>query len=318
MGSTLTTIDLSNIEEVQGNVSAFYNDNLTSLKMDGLKSLSGDFNIFNNSALVEFSAKSLSTVNDFIMTTNMNLTEFDLSSLSQASGFYILGSMIPSIKVDNLLKLQYLHISLNPYLEHISSQKLISISGSLILGGNLRHPDVQLPNLVQVQDSITMNYISDFNASNLASTGGDLNIFSNEFKEFSLESFKSVGGSLTFLINDDLNSIKMPELTDIGKGMIMIDNKQPLKIQEDTFPKLNTVGNGIVISGDLETFMLPGISRIFGNVIISTSKYFDCADSIIKNSRYTSGFYLCRNSLNSSSITDDDISSISTMTSSES
>ncbi|OLY79059.1 Protein ecm33 [Smittium mucronatum] len=294
LDSALSTIDLSNIEEIEGGVYVLGTTNLTSLKMDSLKSLTGDILMLKNSGLTDFSAKSLSNVNNFNATLNPNLRELNLSSLSIALDFYIFSNSVSALNINSLLNARDVTIILNSQLEFISFQKLTSCSGSLSINGNFLVPDVQLPSLTQVQKNIIFSYISNLNASLLSSNGGELVFSNNEIQEFSLDSLKSIGGSLTFLENDKLKSFEMPELTTIGKGLLITDNSEPLSIQDNSFPKLASIGGMVVISGNIKTFNLPEIKNVIGNVVIQSFGDFNCNNKITQNPEYISGFGSCK------------------------
>ncbi|OLY79450.1 Protein ecm33, partial [Smittium mucronatum] len=101
-GSSVTSINLPNLEEIEGSIYLSRNIGLTSVKLDGLKKLSEFLYMLNNSAVVEVSFKSLTTSGDFYISQSPSLSKLDLSSLSQVSDFDLVSSSIGSLNVDNL------------------------------------------------------------------------------------------------------------------------------------------------------------------------------------------------------------------------
>ncbi|OLY79521.1 Protein ecm33 [Smittium mucronatum] len=197
--SSLTTIDLSNIERINGAFHVSGNDDLTSLKLDGLISMTGDFFMINNDALVEFSAKSLLVANNINITLNTNLAKLDLSSLSQVFDF-----------------------------------------------------------------------------------------------EISLKSLKSIEGGLLIGENQNLSSVTMPELINIDQGLLITYNMDLLNIDENSFPKLSTIGVGAMCKGGFETFLLPEIKNITEFFIILTNGCLDCLSVYSKIEKYVDGTYICK------------------------
>ncbi|OLY80228.1 Protein ecm33 [Smittium mucronatum] len=296
--SALNEIELTNLEQIDGDVFIKENVYLTSLKLDGLSYISGNLFVQNNKALTEFSAKSLSTVKNFTASSNLNLVELDLTSLSQVSNFKISSNLISSLEIDNLVNSQNIAIEFNPLLEHISFNKLAACVGTLYFHDNPSFPDVQLPNLSTVIGNAFFGNVSKLTASKMINVGGQLNFYENSFQELSLESLNRLYYSLTFSQNGNLDSIFMPSLEIIGSTLILSNNDNILGIQNDAFPKLSTIDNIIIDGRNIEVLSLPGIKRIYGSVIIVSSRCVKCESIFSQIGKLVFGYFDCRRSVN--------------------
>ncbi|OLY82298.1 hypothetical protein AYI68_g3583 [Smittium mucronatum] len=87
----------------------------------------------------------------------------------------------------------------------------------------------------------------------------------------------------------------MPSLTETGQMLYVADNWKLLGIQNDTFPKLNTIGTDAIVSGNIENVFFPEIKNIGGRFEIDTSKCFDCESLSSRITKYVAGSFICKN-----------------------
>ncbi|OLY85351.1 Protein ecm33 [Smittium mucronatum] len=220
--SSLSEIDLSNIEQIDGRIVISGNTGLASLKLDGLKSISKSFHISGNGALVEFSAKSLSTSGGIFIIKNLSLKKVDLSSLSQASALQVISTSITSLCVDNLSSTRNIAINHNPSLQTISFQNLTSIKGDFFFNENSIQ-ELYLKNLKSIYGSLLMSgneNLFSISMPELIKIGQGLILSTNmELKNIDEDAFPKLSSiSASLDISGDIDTFFLPAIRSIKWG----------------------------------------------------------------------------------------------------
>ncbi|OMJ16349.1 Meiotic expression up-regulated protein 10 [Smittium culicis] len=274
--TSISKVDFTNLEEIEGNVQVTDNASLESLNFEKLKSLSGNLIVEGNNLLTDLKSDLISNVKDIDIKSNPSLSSLNFPKLFQASNININSNKISSFAADSMLNARDISISENDNLKNIEFLKLTSCSGSFKISENSESTDAQLPSLAQVQGDATFENISNLNMTLLSSTGGRLSFKNNEFTDLVLTSLKNVQKNLSITNNKNLKSFSFTELTTIGGDVSISENGQLNSVGPLSLPKLSVVQGKFEASGNINTFVLPGITSIIGGYSLNYSGTFDC------------------------------------------
>ncbi|CAK7894009.1 cell surface GPI-anchored protein ECM33 [[Candida] anglica] len=279
-GDQLGNVDLSSVEEISGNIKLFNSSSVTAINLNQLGKISGSLSITALTQLFSVDLSSLDEVETLSLvslpsfaTLNINkgiskASSIELSdtALSTLNGFTTTFNTIGSLNVNN-----------NKNISTIDLSNLNTVSQGLILSFNNDNCTVDISNL-NWASNLTIQDVSEINASNLTSVNGTFNIAYNTFKEVEFDNLKEVGGAFQFYANDDVNDIAFDKLETIG-GEFRLFNNTDLQDMNSTFPKLSKVKGAVNVQGVFGNFTLPDLSEVNGDfTVITTDEDFSCDD----------------------------------------
>lgn len=275
-GDDLDAIDLSNVQEIKGDINFFNSSSVTSINLNQLKKISGSVAVNAYTQLHNIDFTSLSEAEKLLMVSlpsfaliNMNtglskagsieLSDTALSSLQGLVGY----SSVDSLNINNNKNISSIDLALE------------NVKQDLTLSFNSDECSVKLDQL-EWAANLTVQDVAEFSASNLTAVNGTLTVAYNKFDLFDLKELDTVGGSLLVFANDEMTSFDVLGIKTIG-GELRIFNNTELEDMEDTFHKLTKVKGAVNINGAFHNLTMPGLKEVDGDfTVVSTSDEFSC------------------------------------------
>lgn len=149
-------------------------------------------------------------------------------------------------------------------------------------------------------NNITFRDISSISLSKLENVNASLGFINTSLDHIDISNLQKVGGSLTFVSNDELEEIDLSNLTSIGGGFDISNNTQLKEIEG--FDSLETVGGAVIFVGNFTNASLPSLKRVSGGMEIDSSDEFDCDAFNKKKSAIEGDSYVCKAASSSTSV----------------
>ncbi|GAB7351982.1 hypothetical protein MBLNU459_g2507t1 [Dothideomycetes sp. NU459] len=276
---TTDNIALDGISEIQGSLIANNVTQLTQISGSSLETITETFNL--NGLTI------LSTLN-FPRLTNVDSIQWEalpaLQGLSfttgvqTASTLNIQNTQLNSLAGIDLQVVDTVYIVNNDYLQDINMQ-LGNITEALTIGSNGNNVSAIFPNLIWA-NNMTIRNATSVSLPSLESVNGSLGFYSNEFSMLSAANLTTVGGSLSFVSNQDLTNVSMPMLKTVNGGLQVANNTE-FKVVNG-FPALATIGGALDFYGNFTNVTLPSITNIRGAFNLQSSADIDSTCSTFK------------------------------------
>ncbi|EAZ63120.2 sporulation-specific protein 2, partial [Scheffersomyces stipitis CBS 6054] len=268
-------LSLGDIENIIGGLSVKKSPELVRLEAPALASISEGLVLTELTSLSLVSFPSLRTVkelewrvlpilsNVYVSADINNIERITVSdsSLTEFSGF-----------LSN--KLEVLDINNNRFLHQINFN-VEEVTKELHIAANQADVKVSLPRL-KFASNVSIHEVADLNLNELELINGSASLTNNYFTQLKIPKLKFIGGTLSLLKNKMLNSVDFPLVTEIGGGLMLVNNTKVEKI--NFFPSLNVIGGAIEIVGNIKETSFKHLKLVKGSASIhSTSTSFDCA-----------------------------------------
>ncbi|PBP21697.1 GPI-anchored cell wall organization protein ecm33 [Diplocarpon rosae] len=273
------TIDISGIEEIEGNLTSMNAGNLVSLSSSSLKSIGGDFNLFNLTLLSTLQFNALTSVKTITWIALPALPTLTFGGpVSEADSVTISNTFLSTLTGINLETVGVLQIDNNNNLKQFDTQ-IANITDHLDINANGNQLAVTFPNLIWAAN-LTFRNVSSVKIPSLANVNGSLGFYGNYMESISAPNLTSIGnfatgsGSLAIVANGKLANITFPVLKTVG-GANQIANNTALHSIE--FPALTSVGGAIDFSGNFTTPELPKLENVKGGFNIQSQQAVDCS-----------------------------------------
>jgi hypothetical protein len=248
-------INIDGPEEVTGDFTAESAGLLTTIESSSIKSIGGDFTLFNLTTLSTLSFAQLTKVGNINWSSLPALPSLTFpQSIGEAASVIITNTFLSTLDGINLKTVNTLNINNNNRLKTFSTQ-VGNIHDLLNIDSNGKDLDVSFPNLLWAAN-MTFRNCSSISIPSLATVNGSLGFYENYFTSLSAPNLTSVGnlangqGSLAFVANPSLANITIAGLTQVG-GAFQIANNSAL--EDISFPTLAKVGGAIDFSGNFST-----------------------------------------------------------------
>ncbi|ODQ60220.1 hypothetical protein WICANDRAFT_100435 [Wickerhamomyces anomalus NRRL Y-366-8] len=295
---------------------------LSSASLDHVKAIYGSLIINNATSLGSFSAGSLTTVTEKLSLTSLTilstlqfpqlttvgsvnfvtlpaLNEISLNTgITKINSLYISDTSLETLSGFDVRSLDTFNVNNNKNLNSIDSQ-LQNVKVALEVSYNADEVEVSFDDL-EWANNITFRDISSISLSKLETVNASLGFINTSLDKIEISNLGSVGGSLTFVSNDELEEIDLSNLTSIGGGFD-ISNNTHLKDIEG-FDSLETVGGAVVFVGNFTNASLPSLKRVSGGMEIESSDEFDCDEFNKKKSAIQGDAYVCKAASSSTSV----------------
>lgn len=278
-GNEVVALDLSQVEEITGDVSIRNSPSIISLNLNRLETISGSLVLNNNTQLTSIDLTSLTDADNLQF---ISLPAFSTLNLNQ--GVRTAGRVVLSdTALENLNGLaafdtiDYMNINNNKNMINVAFSNLETVKDSLIISFNNDDAIVNLDSL-KWASNLTVQDVAELSAQNLTAVNGSLQISYNGFESVNLTKLTNVGSSLQIFANDALISLDLHRLEEIGGELSMFNNTE-LEDAQDSFESLERVRGAVSISGNLVNFSMPSLNRVNGDFELrSTSEDLDCSE----------------------------------------
>ncbi len=244
---TTDDIALDGMEELDGNFIARNVSRIREISSSTLTTITGEFELDELQILSSLDFPSLSNVDSIRWNALAGLQALQFTSqVTQASVVDIQNTQLNSLEGINLEVVDRFIIANNNYLRQITLQ-LGSITDALLIEGNANDLAVSFPEL-QWAFNMTMRNCSSIDIPALATVNGSMGFYGGTYESLAAPALFEVGESLSFVSNDALLNISMPELVDVGGGLQVANNTMLDMI--NGFPVLKTVGGALDFNGN--------------------------------------------------------------------
>ncbi|KAI9493442.1 hypothetical protein BDB00DRAFT_956999 [Zychaea mexicana] len=290
-------LTVKGIQSLKGDLIVKDNNALTSLTLDSLQVIDGQMKLDNNKILSRFEPKALIGVRSFEAAVQPALSSIAFpAGLSQADRFMVsdtTAARIDGLKMD---KVSNLIIDNNIYLKSVDLSNLTDIGDTLTVSANSPSLNLDLHSLGGVKHGSFRN-LAGVNLDGLKHVSGDISFISNTFGKLGLKEISEIDGTLTITNNNQLSELALPKLRRLGGALSVGHNTQLGTIE--AFPNLEEVDGTLDIVGTFDEVKLPKLSDVRGGLNVQTSSSkFSCNDmSKLKNGVIKGNSFLCKASV---------------------
>lgn len=261
-------LSLDGIQTITGDLIVENVIGLPSFEAGNLASIEGTFSLINMTLLTSLSMPQLSIVNTIEWITLPRLQSLSFNKgVTNATAVNIFDSALGSLSGLNLESVSEMTISNNGQLTEVDLP-ITSINTGLAIEFNGQTMDVSFPNLENAFN-LTFRNVSSLSMPGLGQVNQSVGFYGCTFDNISLPNLTSVGGSITFVGNNDVTNITMPELTSITGALFLSAN--PMLDTVNGFPLLKTIEGAIDMSGNFSSVSLPALSFVQGAVNIQST-----------------------------------------------
>lgn len=243
------TLDLSGPREITGDLRVVSNKGITNLQSNDLEKIGGSFTVRNAESLNAIQFPKLSSVEKLEWQTLNALITLDLGPITEAEEVTVSDTNLRSLDGIDLKSVRKLDINNNAHLTKFTTQ-LHDLSDNLNIQANGLNLEVALPNLVWIAN-MTISNVTEFSIPALRVVNGSARFDSNYFESFIAPNLTHTeSGDISFVGNGKLDNLTFPKLTSIGGGLLIANNTELSKI--DAFPQLESVGGAIKLRGSFK------------------------------------------------------------------
>lgn len=258
---TTDNIALDGIQTLDGSLRATGVENLTQISSSTLEIITDTFELKELQILSTMDFPRLSNVDKIKWEALPALQQLTFTSgVNQASTVDIQNTLLNSLSGISLDVVDRLILANNRYLQDVSLP-LKSVREAFNVEANGADLVVDFPELAWAFN-MTMRNCSDIRLPALQSINGSMGVYSGSFETFMGPNLTTVGQSLSFVNNDQLVNISLPQLTKVNGGFQIANNTNLETI--DGFPALETVGGALDFNGKFSTVDLPALNDVRG------------------------------------------------------
>ncbi|CAG8618042.1 2271_t:CDS:2, partial [Ambispora gerdemannii] len=270
--------------------------NLQSLTIPYIQNLRGNIEIQSNPVLTNISCPYLKNATNIVVNNNHDLQSVQFPSLIAASSFNLnnsplLGSLffparlthVNNIEVTNTgirnldgvdeIAIKSLTLENNANLRQANFPALRKVNAVNVSGNRAKTFLFLAQNLVEIGQATIRNTASmDF--AHLTKVSSNMKLEHNNFESLSIPNLETIGGTLNIASNNQLRSISLPKLNELG-SLVITENPHITKI--DGFQNLERVHKIIDITGNYSIVSFPLLKNVDGGFNSqSRSADFDC------------------------------------------
>lgn len=139
----------------------------------------------------------------------------------------------------NLVTAETIFVVNNLDLNEVTMQ-LGNVTSSLTIANNGAQIKVAFPNLIWANNA-TIRGASSISTPSLESVNGSLGFYMGTNQAYAAPNLTTVGSSLSFVSNGNLNNISLPVLKSVGGALYVVNDTSLEKV--NGFPALQTIGN---------------------------------------------------------------------------
>lgn len=300
-GEALTSASLANVEELQGSLIINNASKLNDFHADSLKKVSDTLDLEKLYVLTAASFGSLEEVDTIKFITLPAISTFT-TNLKSANVIYVSDTSLETVNAfSSLQKVSSFNMNNNKGLGNLESD-LETVEEALEFSSNGHDANVTFDKLIWA-NNITIRDVQSASFSNLEAVNASLGFINNSISNLNLSSLGSVGGSLSFVSNDELTEIDASNLTSVGGGFVVANNTELKKI--DGFSHLATVGGAVVVTGNFTDLDLSSLKSVKGGANVDTSSgNFSCdaLKSLQSKGAIQGDSFVCKNGATSTSV----------------
>ncbi|KAL9539481.1 hypothetical protein MBANPS3_010229 [Mucor bainieri] len=274
-------INLSQLQQVHGDLVFEGNGDLTQVVLASLKQVDGKLVFQNNRQLERLDLTQLTSVQSLDISVEPALHAILFpSGLSQIDTLTVTDTIATKIEGLTTSKIKDVHIANNKYLKDINMNHLQQVNGVMTIAANS-------PNLTLDLSSLSNIYQGDFRdlaqlvgLNKVHQITGDLSFVANSFASLSLPNITQIAGTLTVSNNLQLKNLSVPQLQMLGGALSLANNTQLSSVD---VPKLQEVDGTVDITGNFDKVTLPSLVDVRGGLNVQTSSnQFSCDDGVNK------------------------------------
>lgn len=274
-GDDISSLDLSSVDSIKGDVDIFNSSSITSISLSSLVNITGSLLVEALTQLHNIDFSKLSLAKELLFISLPSLAVLNLNSgLANVSSLTLsdtalsdINSLIAFNEIDSL------NVNNNKNVSSIDLSGLKTVSDSLVLSFNNDNATVKLDNLIWAAN-LTIQDVAEISISSLEKVNGSFNLAYNDFDSAYFDSLTEVGSSLQVFANDNLEALSFENLTTINGEFRVFNNSL---LEEIELENLETVKGAISMSGSFDNFTLPSLKEVDGDFSISsTSEDFSC------------------------------------------
>ncbi|CCH45791.1 Sporulation-specific protein [Wickerhamomyces ciferrii] len=295
----LSSGSLDKVKAIYGSLIINNATNLGSFSAGQLTTITDSLELTILTVLDQLSLPQLSTVGTVHFVTLPALNEIQLNTgITKINSLYISDTSLENLNGFDVQSLDTFNVNNNKNLNSIDSQ-LQNVKVALEVSYNSNDVEVSFDDL-EWANNITFRDISSISLSKLENVNASLGFINTSVDSIDLSNVQKIGGSLTFVSNDELEEIDLSNLTSIGGGFD-ISNNTHLKDIEG-FDSLESVGGSIIFVGNFTNASLPSLKRVSGGLELESSEEFDCEEFNKQKNAIQGDSYVCKAASSSTSI----------------
>lgn len=242
--------------EIRGNLVVKNVTGLLALTSNTLESVEGTFELNNCENLNSIQMDSLRSISELKMNrlTNLQSLIFGTEGVTKASSVDISDTHIDNLDGLKLATVESLRINNNGRLISFESD-LVNVTTELIIDNNGNNFEIKMPKLESAKE-IQIRSSKSLSVPLLESVSGSLILDDNPaMKSFSAPNLTSVTNSVSFINNTNLANVSLPLLEEISGDLTVLNNEKLVEV--DGFPKVKIVQGAIFLGGNFDRYYSP-------------------------------------------------------------
>ena len=298
---SLGSAALDNVQAIYGSLTIDNATSLASFSAGSLGAITEQFNLQSLTILSTLNLPALSTVGSVNFVTLPALSSINLNTgVTQVNSLYISDTSLETLDGFDITSLDTFNVNNNKNLASIDSQ-LQNVKVALEVSYNSENVEVTFDEL-EWANNITFRDVASISLAKLSSVNASLGFINNSITEIDLATLSTIGGSLSIVSNDELESLDFTNLTSIGGGFVISNNSALNNISG--FDSLETVGGAVIFQGNFTNASLPSLRRVSGGFTVESEGELDCDEFNSLNSRgvIQGDSYVCSAASTSTSI----------------
>ncbi|GAN08236.1 GPI anchored cell surface ascospore wall assembly protein [Mucor ambiguus] len=274
-------INLSQLQQVHGDLVFEGNGDLTQVVLASLKQVDGKLIFQNNRQLERLDLTQLTSVQSLDISVGPALHAILFpSGLSQIDTLTVTDTIATKIEGLTTSKIKDVHIANNKYLKDINMNHLQQVNGVMTIAANSPNLTLDLSSLSNIYQGDFRDLAQLIGLNRVHQITGDLSFVANSFSSLSLPNITQIAGTLTVSNNLLLKNLSVPQLQMLGGALSLANNTQLSSVD---VPKLQEVDGTVDITGNFDKVALPSLVDVRGGLNVQTSStQFSCDDGVNK------------------------------------
>lgn len=268
-------VSFGNIETITGNLMVSKSPDIVRMEGDSLTNIGNKMILRELTSLSVIVFPSLTSIKviDWRVLPILSSVQFS-NEIGELQSITISDTSLTGFSGFLTEKLELFDINNNRFLEKIDSNVEI-IGESLHISANAYGLAVSLPKLKSA-NNMTIQDVEELNMNSLETVSNSVSLINNQFESLKLPNLKSIGGTLNIFKNKKLTSVNFNNISEIGGGLIISNNTMIEKI--NFLPKLAVIGGALELAGNIKELSLKQLKLVKGSTKLKTeSPSFDCS-----------------------------------------
>lgn len=293
IGEKVTSVNLDGVERITGDFIVEGARALTNLAAPRLTTIDGKFNLRDLTVLGTLSCPELLKVGELDFQTLPALKELGFAKgISDAGTVRISDTMLTSLDGLKLSDVQNFNINNNKFLKSVNVE-LTSVSEALLINFNGKGVQAAFPQL-KWASNITIQDAANISFPKLEKVNNSLSFTNNTFQQAHFPKLKTAG-DFAMVSCIKLTNVSANALESVTGTFLLANNTKLEEVNQ--FKELADVAGSVDISGAITKVELPALDDVRGGLNVQSTEELDCDALNELEGSAVKGEYECKGKL---------------------